>query len=70
MNPDWHWKCAACGDIRPDHLIGVATSYGVAGASPGFPGVNFQVNQKYCLDRPECYQGAKQIADEMARTVG
>lgn len=56
------WTCHACGQERPDDLIGVATAYGTI-PSPARrlngDGASFAVNQRYCVDRVECFKTAQ-----------
>lgn len=49
------WKCHMCGEERPDDKISVL-SYPIK----DLPGA--VANQRYCNDKDECYQAAKEKA--------
>jgi len=53
---DLTWTCHACAEERPDDQIGVVTVHGDLG------GVPFDINQRYCRDRVECYRKAHEQA--------
>lgn len=49
------WKCHACGDERPDHLISVHKK------KSKLAGCEIEQNIRYCNDRPECLAKAKEM---------
>lgn len=49
------WTCHVCGDYRPDSKISVHST------DTMFSGVSLQQNVRYCNDRLECREGAKNI---------
>lgn len=53
------WCCHACGDARPDELIGVYTR---VNPIDGDHGATYSENVRYCTDRPECAARAQQIS--------
>jgi hypothetical protein len=49
------WTCHVCGDYRSDSKISVHSTITM------FSGVSLQQNVRYCNDRSECREGAKNI---------
>lgn len=58
------WVCHVCHDDRPDAAISVhkATHHAASG-------LEFQVNVRYCNDRPECIGGAPSVAASWAAVL-
>jgi hypothetical protein len=50
-----NWTCHVCGDERPDDKISVHSTTKVTGA------IEIKQNVRYCNDRVDCIEGAKQI---------
>lgn len=55
---DLTWSCHACEEARPDALISVVTM--ARGERVGT--LPFEVNFRYCNDRPACYDRAVELA--------
>lgn len=53
------WKCHVCGDERPDEKISVLTRD--KSGEFGFPLATIMENVRYCNDRKECIEGAKNV---------
>lgn len=49
------WKCHVCGEERHDAYISVYKK------KSNINGIDFQQNIRYCNDKPECAEGAKEI---------
>lgn len=54
--PSLTWTCHVCGEERPDEKISVYSRDHVRN------GVPIRENVRYCNDRPECAEGAKNFS--------
>jgi hypothetical protein len=52
---DLTWTCHVCGEERPDGKISVYSTTKKIG------NVDIKQNVRYCNDKPECVEGAKQV---------
>lgn len=57
MADELSWACHVCGDVRPDDKISVLTTEMVYGEG----NIPMKQNVRYCNDRPNCVEGAKEI---------
>lgn len=55
------WTCHACGDARPDRMIGVRS------AAVTRDRVVAYYNRRYCVDRPECVDEVDAQLDRLRR---
>lgn len=49
------WKCHVCGEERLDTYISVYKK------RSEINGISFQQNIRYCNDKPECAEGAREV---------
>lgn len=49
------WTCHVCGEERPDDKISVHSKWA------SVAGIEVKQNVRYCNDRPECAEGAKNV---------
>lgn len=55
------WECHACGEIRPDEMIGVGQ------AVIDYGGVKSYATRRYCVDRPNCVDDVAAQLDRLRR---